>query len=86
MDVPSPWLSEMIEAGLAPFRGVFSDEELGWMRERMIDRLASDPELSRLARDAAPRASTDESGKATQQDVFAGLSAEARAVLAARGS
>ena len=81
-----PWLSEMIEEGLAPHRGVVSDEELAWMREEMIERLATDPELARLARDARPRVPTEESGQAVQKDVLEGLTEAQRAALTARRS
>jgi hypothetical protein len=79
-----PWLSEMIEEGLAPHRGVVSPEELDWMRQEMIERLAADPDLARLARDARPRIPTEESGQAVQKDVLEGLTDEQRAAVAAR--
>jgi len=80
------WLGEMVEAGLAPYRGVVTDEDLEWMRAAMIERLGDDPDLARLARDASPRVPTDESGKAAQKDVFAGLSEDVLAAVAARRS
>ena len=84
MEDLEPWLSEMIDAGLAPHRGVVSDEELAWMREQMIERLGSDPELARLARDARPRLPTEESGN-VQRDLL-GLSDAERAAVAGRRS
>ncbi len=84
MNGVEPWLSEMIEAGLAPHRGLVTDEELDWMRARMIERLATDPDHARLARDAAPRPAPDESGNSVQPEVLAGLTDEQRAAVAAR--
>lgn len=85
MEDLEPWLNDMIDAALAPHRDVASAEELAWMREQMIERLACDPELARLARDVRPRQPTEESGNAVQRDLL-GLTDAERAAVAARRS
>jgi hypothetical protein len=84
METLEPWLSEIVEAELRAYVGAVDEEELAWMRERIVERLATDAELSRVARDARPRSAADESGKAAQADVVAGLSAEERDAIAPR--
>lgn len=72
-----PWLADMVDAAVAPYRGRVSDEDLAWMREELAARLVDDPELSRLADDARDRGPVDESGKILRRDVLDGLEGSA---------
>jgi hypothetical protein len=65
-----PWLADMVDAAVAPYRGTVSDEELAWMREQLAARLREDPEMARLASDARGRPVVDESGKLVRRDVL----------------
>lgn len=71
-----PWLAEMVEVAVAPYRGSVSDDDLAFMREELAARLVDDPELSRLADDARDRGPVDESGKILRRDVLDGLDLE----------
>lgn len=75
MDPPpplEPWLADLVEASVAPYRGQVPDDDLAFVREQLAARLRSDPELARLARDARPRGPVDESGKIRRRDVLEG--------------
>lgn len=80
-----PWLVETIEAALAPHRGLATEAELAWMRERLVERLAVDADLQQLVRDAAPRIPTEESGKTAQPDALAGIAAARRDAASGKG-
>ncbi len=81
-----PWLADMVDAAVAPYRGTVSDDELAWMREQIASRLKEDAELQRLASDARGRPEVDESGKLVRSDVLGSDGAEdARAVGGRRG-
>lgn len=68
-----PWLAEMVDVAVAPYRGKVSDDDLAWMREELASRLVDDPELARMADDARDRGPVDESGKILRRDVLDGL-------------
>jgi len=40
-----PWLADMVEAAIAPWRGQLSDDDLAWMREQLAASLVPAPEL-----------------------------------------
>lgn len=50
-----PWVSQQIDAALAPYKGGISDAELDWMREQLAEVLASDEHAALLLRRAHPR-------------------------------
>jgi hypothetical protein len=74
METPSlePWLADLVEASIAPYRDRLSGADLVFMREQLVARLREDPALAQLARDARPRAPVDDSGKILRRDVLEG--------------
>jgi hypothetical protein len=58
-----PWVATRIEAAVAPYRGLISDEDLAFMRETLADLLATDEHAARILRRAKPR-HVDQSGEA----------------------
>ena len=49
------WVSQQIDAALAPYEGRLSATELAWMREQLAEVLASDEHAALLLRRAHPR-------------------------------
>lgn len=58
-----PFVAARIEAALSPYAKRLSAEELGWMRERLAELLAGDPEARDLLNQAHPRGPIDTSGE-----------------------
>lgn len=50
-----PWIQAQIDAAVAPYVGLLSAEQIGWMRERLAESLASEPRGRELVRAARPR-------------------------------
>lgn len=59
-----------VESALAQWQGKLSENDLGWMRERLIASVRENPELARLARAAVPR-DVDQSGEVMRPAVRA---------------
>jgi hypothetical protein len=57
-----PWLTEQIDAAVAPYQGRLSEREIAWMRQQLAEVLAGDANASKLARRARP-ITVDESGE-----------------------
>ncbi|WP_437295424.1 hypothetical protein [Sorangium sp. So ce426] len=69
-DTPStndPFLDEVVERGLAPYRGKVSPEQLETMREMLVEALIEDEVGRDLLDRARPRATPIGSGVETQE-------------------
>lgn len=57
-----PWILAQIDAAVAPYAGRLPAEEIAWMRERLLESLASEPQGRDLVQRARPRV-VDRSGE-----------------------
>jgi hypothetical protein len=58
-----PWVASQIDAAVAPYRRVWTEEEVAIFREQMAETLATNPAAIAALRDAHPGI-VDESGEA----------------------
>jgi hypothetical protein len=56
------WLAQQVERAVAPYVGRLPAREIAWMREQLLETLATDDYAAAVARGAMPR-EVEESGE-----------------------
>lgn len=59
-----PWIKARIDAAVAPYRNLFSSDDLTFMRDELAEMLVRDERAARMLRRARPREDIDASGEA----------------------
>jgi hypothetical protein len=53
--ISDPWISAQIDDAVAPYVGRLPAEEIAWMRARLLEALATEPQGRDLVQRARPR-------------------------------